>query len=327
MNMKFKISVGIWCLGTYAERYVPQGYYDQMDLDQELEIMSQVEGLDGIGIEYPQPGLSDDPDKLIKKFADYGLEVGDISVEDYAHRKWKHGALATNEKKVWKENIALCKRAVDFTKHIPHAKTMIWPAHDGFDYPFQVNYKQGWNNMVAAYREICDHDPAVEIGVEYKSKDPRQRQYISNMGKMMMLFGDVGADNITGCVDTGHALMAQESLAESVALLDAHQKLGIIHLNDNYRDADPDLIFGTLAFWDNLEMYYYLKKIQFDGWHEIDFTSPRDDRVKSINLVVKMVRKYEQMAEKLMEYSDEIENNLEHYRFADNMDLIMDLLF
>ncbi|MGM0365440.1 MAG: sugar phosphate isomerase/epimerase family protein [Actinomycetota bacterium] len=325
--MKFKISAGIWCLGTYAERYVPGGYFDEISLDQKLEIMSEVEGLDGIGIEYPAGKLTDDPKNLIQRFEEYGLRVGDISVEDYSDRRWKHGALATNEKKVWKENIRLCRQTVDFAREIPDAKVMIWPAHDGFDYPFQVNYEQGWNNMVAAYRQICDYDPEVEIGVEYKSKDPRQRQYISNMGKMMMLFNDIGAENITGCVDTGHALMAQESLAESVALLNSHNKLGIIHLNDNYRDADPDLLFGTLAFWDNLEMYYYLKKIDFSGWHEIDFTSPRDDRIKSIKLVVKMVRKYEQMAEKLMEYSDEIESNLEGYRFADNIDLIADLLF
>ena len=54
-----------------------------------------------------------------------------------------------------------------------------------------------------------------------------------------------------------------------------HGRLGTVHLNDNYRDSDPDLIFGTIAFWDNLELYYYLKKMNYQGWHEIDITSPR----------------------------------------------------
>ena len=143
----------------------------------------------------------------------------------------------------------------------------------------------------------------------------------------MMLFNDVGMDNITGCIDTGHALMAQESLAESTALLKLHGKLGIVHLNENYRDADPDLIFGTIAFWDNLEMYYYLKKYDFDGWHEIDIVSPRDDRVKSINLAIKLTRMYERLAEKLLERTKEIEENIRGYRFADNMELITKLIF
>ena len=325
--MKFKISAGSWCLGSYGERYVPGGYHDELSLEEQLNIFSKIEGLDGLGFEYPLDPSLNNPDKLVRKLAQYNLKVADISVENYAHRKWKHGAFSTNEKNIREENIKLCKETVDFAAELPDSKVMIWPAHDGFDYPFQVNYEEGWENIVDSYRQICSYNPKVTVAVEYKSKDPRQRQYISNIGKMMMLFNDVGMNNLTGCVDTGHALMAQESLAESVALLKLHGKMGIIHLNENYRDADPDLIFGTIAFWENLEMYYYLKKYNFSGWHEIDIVSPRDDRVKSINLVVKLTRMYESLAEKLLENSKEIEKNLKGYGFADNMNLLIDLLF
>jgi len=107
----------------------------------------------------------------------------------------------------------------------------------------------------------------------------------------------------------------------------AHFLKDMSHLNDNYRDADPDMIFGTLAFWDNLEMFYYLKKINYSGWHEIDITSPRDDRIKSMNLVVKMVRKYEELAEILIEHSEFIDDNLKSYSFAGNMELIANNIF
>ena len=181
--------------------------------------------------------------------------------------------------------------------------------------------------MVESYQEICSYNSKVSIAIEYKSKDPRQKQYVSNIGKMMMLLNDVGMDNLMGCVDTGHALMANENLAESIVLLQMHNKLGVVHLNENYRDADPDLIFGTIAFWENLEMYYYLKKINFKGWCEIDIISPRDDRVKSMNLVVKLIKIYEMLADKLIEYSEEIEKNLSGYHFCNNMDLITDIIF
>ena len=204
---------------------------------------------------------------------------------------------------------------------------MLWPAHDGFDYPFQVDYIRGWKNLVESYREICSYNRDVTISLEYKLKDPRQRQYISNMGKMMMLINDVGMDNFTGCIDTGHSLMSQESLAEVVMLLHLHDKLGIVHLNDNYRDSDPDMIFGTMVFWENLEMYYYLKKIGYQGWHEIDIVSSRDDRAKSMKLVVKLARKYEELAEKLLNHSETIEKNLSGYSFADNMSLITEIIF
>jgi len=325
--MKFKVSAGSWGLGSYGERYVPGGYHDELSLEKQLEIFSKVKGLDGLGFEYPLNKSLNDPHKLIKKLAQYGLKAADISVEDYTHRKWKHGALATNEKNIRKENMKLCKEAIDFAAELPDSKVIIWPAHYGFDYPFQVSYEEGWNNMVSSYKEICSYNMDVTIAVEYKSKDPRQRQYVSNIGKMMMLFNDVKMENLTGCIDTGHALMAQESLAESAALLKLHNKLGIVHLNENYRDADPDLIFGTIAFWENLELYYYLKKYNFNGWHEIDIVSPRDDRTKSIDLGVKLTRMYEKLAERLLEKSSEIEENLKNYRFTDNMNLITELIF
>ena len=165
------------------------------------------------------------------------------------------------------------------------------------------------------------------VSVEYKQKDPRQRQYVSDIGKMMMLFNDVGMDNFTGALDTGHALMSQESLAEDVVILATHGKLNEVHLNENYRDSDPDMIFGTIAFWENLEMYYYLNKYDFSGWHEIDIIAPRDDRVKALKLAVKMTLKYDELAKRLLKHQDEIEKNLGGYHFADNMELIMDLLF
>jgi sugar phosphate isomerase/epimerase len=325
--VRFKISAGLWCLGSFPERYVPLGYFDELSLEQQLEIMGSIDGLDGLGIIYPTDPLPADPGSLVKKLAEFNLKVADISIDNYSHRRWKNGSFCTNEEKIRKENLALCKEGIDFAANIPGSKVMLWPAHDGFDYPFQVDYTQGWKTLVESYKEICNYNRDVTISLEYKQKDPRQRQYISNMGKMMMLINDVGMDNFTGCIDTGHSLMSQESLAETVMLLHLHDKLGIVHLNDNYRDSDPDLIFGTVAFWENLEMYYYLKKIGYDGWHEIDIVSSRDDRAKSMKLVVKLARKYEELSEKLLCHSETIDKNLCGYCFADNMDLISNIIF
>jgi len=322
-----KLSAGLWILDVFAERYVPGGYWDPLRLEEQLQIMAAAGGLDGLGVIYPTSPLPDDPDRLVKLLADYGLRTADLTVDDYAHRKWRHGAFCTNEKEVRRENIRLCKECVDFAARIPGTTVTLWPAHDGFDYPFQAGYADEWANLVDSLREICAHNPAVRIAVEYKQKDPRQRQFVSNMGKTMMLIQDVGAANLAAALDTGHALMSYESLAESAVLLSAHGRLGTVHLNDNYRDSDPDLVFGALAFWDNLELFYYLKKLRYAGWLEIDITSGREDRAKSAGLVVKLARKYEQLAERLLARSGELEANLKSYRFADNMSLITDLLF
>ncbi len=134
-------------------------------------------------------------------------------------------------------------------------------------------------------------------------------------------------ENVGGVIDIGHAFMAQENIAESLAILDIHKKLFQIHLNENYKDADPDMIFGTLNFWEILEFYYYLNKTDFQGWQSIDTIVPRDDRVKSLQTGVRLIYKYKEMADKLSGYQEEIDKNLEGYHFTDNISLITDMLF
>ena len=325
--MKLNVDAHLWCLGTYGERYVPGGYFEEMTVDQQLDIMSKIEGLTGLYVFYPLSPMPQDPDKLVKKLDNFGLKVSNIGVECWSDRKWKHGAFSTNEASIRKDVLKLFKGAIDLSKKIGADSVLLWPAHDGLDYPFQTDYRDGWKNMVETVGEICAYDPKVKIALEAKSKDPRQKQYISNTGKAMTLINDVGAPNLGAAIDVGHALMAQENLAESLALLDTHKRLYQIHLNENYKDADPDMIPGTINFWEFLEFFYFLSKTDFNGWSSIDITSPRDDRKKSLNLGIKLIWKYMEMADKLLKHEKEIDENLKGYHFADNMDLITDILF
>ena len=325
--MKLNVDAHLWCLGTYAERYVPGGYFDEMTVEKQLEIMSKIKGLTGLFTFYPTAPLPNDPDKLVKKVESYGLKVSNLAVECWGDRRWKHGSFCTNDPKIRNEAIKLFKEAVDFGKAVKADSVLLWPAHDGYDYVFQVNYVEGWKYLVETVREICEYAKDMKIAIEAKPKDPRQKQYISDTGKAMAFVNDVGLKNVGCALDIGHALAASEGIGESVALLDYWGKLYQIHINENYKDADPDMIFGTVNFWEILEFYYYLNKTKYEGWCAIDIIAPRDDRVKSLALGVKLVWKYQELALKLLKHEKEIDANLKGYRFADNMDLITDLIF
>ena len=325
--MELNVDAHLWCLGTYAERYVPGGYFDPMSLDEQLQIMSGIEGLNGLFVFYPTAPLPSDPDKLVKKLAGYNLKVSNICAEVWSDRKWKYGAFSTFEKNIRTEAIAKTKESIDFGKAIGADSVLVWPAHDGFDYPFQTDYRDGWKYLIESLQEIGEYDKTVKIAVEYKSKDPRQKQYVSDVGKVMTLINDVGLDNVGGVIDVGHALMAQESLAESLMVLDMHNKLYQIHLNENYKDADPDMIFGSINFWEILEFFYYLNQTDFKGWSSIDVIAARDDRKKALQVGVKLIYKFQALAEKLLKRKDKIDANLKNCRFAHNIELITDILF
>ncbi len=325
--MKLNVDAHLWCLGSYAERYVPGGYYLDMDLDEKLQIFSRLKRLDGLVIFYPTEPLPKNPVSLKKKLSNFNLRISILEPESWSDPKWKYGAFSTGDKRIRRETVEFHKEAVDYAREIEADSVLLWPAHDGFDYPFQADYRDGWKYLIESIQEIGEHDRSVRIAVEYKSKDPRQKQYVSNIGKEMMLLKEVGLDNVGGVIDVGHALMAQESLAESLVILDSHQKLFQIHLNDNYKDSDPDMIFGSINFWEILEFFYYLNKTDYEGWSTIDIIAARDDRAKSLELAVDLTWKYKELADRLCTHSDEIDANLKGNRFSDNMNLLMDILF
>jgi xylose isomerase len=324
--MKLNVDAHLWCLGTYAERYVPGGYFEPFTTEEQLRHMSEIKGLDGLFVFYPGPE-SDDPQKLLKTLSSLGLRVSNVAVECWADRKWKNGAFSTSDSKIRKDVVQLFKGGIDFAKEISADSVLLWPAHDGFDYPFQNNYVDGWNYMVETVREIGEYAGNFKIAVEYKSKDPRQKVYINTVGKLMMFLNNVGLDNVGGALDVGHSLMAQESLAESLSLIADRKKLYQIHLNENYKDSDPDMIFGTINFWEILEMFYYLNKTDFEGWCSIDIITPRDDRVKMLQLGVNLIHDFKRLSDKLMKYEAEIDRNLKNHVFVDNMDLIKRIVF
>jgi len=314
-------------MGTFAERYVPDGYLDVLPVERQLEILAGIDGITGLNIFYPLAGLPTDPVKLTEKLSQYGLRVSNVAVDNFGVSRWKNGGFCDTDPAVRKETIKYAKASIDLAAATNADSLLLWPAHDGFDYPFQVNYAQAWYYMVDTMREIAAYNSKVKVAIEAKIKDPRQKMLVSNTGKLMMLLNEIGADHFGGALDVGHLLQAQENISEALTVMNAKGKLTQIHLNDNYRDADPDMIFGTINFWEVIEFFYYLLQTDYEGWLSIDIIGPRDDRVMSLKAAVQVIKKYMGLAEKLLSHKAEIDKNIEANHFADNLLLITDILF
>ena len=166
----------------------------------------------------------------------------------------------------------------------------LWLGRDGFDYAFQIDYNQAWRRIVEALQEACAHRPEIEIGIEYKSFEPRKRLLVSTAAKVIALRRDVGARNLGALLDTGHALYAQESLAEVVAFLARSDALVHVHFNDNYRLSDDDLIVGTVNFLETMEMLYWLDRVGYTGWLSFDPHTSLEDPVRAVEEGCKFVR-------------------------------------
>jgi len=182
----------------------------------------------------------------------------------------------------------------------------LWLGQDGYDYPFQVNYKDIWENEVNGLREVAmyaqEHAPDVKICVEYKIKEPRCYITMAGAGKAVAVCQEVGLPNIGATLDFGHCLFGQENPAESVIFLNRYKKLFAVHINDNYGYWDDDLFFGSLHIIQALEFVYSLVKVNYEGWIGLDIFPYREDVVHACNI---SIRNFKKMAKLLDELSEE----------------------
>ena len=113
---------------------------------------------------------------------------------------------------------------------------------------------------------------------------------LGSAGVALHLCHQIGLPNVGVTLDIGHALYAGETPAQVVALLADARRLFLVHVNDNYRDFDWDMIPGTVNLWDWLETLLYLDAAGYDGWLTSDVSPGRQDPYKVADMTGKSIR-------------------------------------
>jgi len=280
------------CVPFYpcGDRFVPRGYRDDpYSVEQKLELIA---GLgDVTGVEFSYPAEFEDPLPIAEVLKRLGLKACNVEVELFGSPKWKYGALSCRDDAVRNEAITLSCRCMDAAAELGCEQISLWPGQDGFDYPMQVDYAEAWKRTIDAVREIAAHRQDVRIAIEYKMKEPRTHIHFSTVCKVLLAALELGAPNVGVMIDSGHALVAGEEVAESVVLASRHNKLFHMHLNDNYRAWDDDMIVGSVHLWETFEMFYALEKVGYGGWYSLDIFPYREDSLRAIRANLDMVKK------------------------------------
>mgnify|MGYP000862632454 CR=1 FL=1 len=115
-----------------------------------------------------------------------------------------------------------------------------------------ADYRVAWANLTETMTEIVDYAEDMPLALEPKPQDPRQKMLVDSTRKAMMLINDVNRPNLGAALYVGHFIAAEENPAEACTVFGLHKKLVQVHLNDNYKNADPDMFFGSVNFWKNL---------------------------------------------------------------------------
>ena len=291
-----KLAVITAFLGGQKNRYLQ--YEPDRSLEEKLEIASRIEDLDGLEVCYPADFA--DPAQLRELLERYGLGVSAVNVRSRRNGKWLRGAFSSGDPAERAEVTDDFRRAMDFSRELGASRITTCPLNDGHDYVFEANYLDLYRCAEETFSAICEHDRDVRVCIEYKWNDPMVRCLIGTAGETAAFCEAVGAPNLGATMDIGHALLAKERPAQSVALLHRAGRLFYVHLNDNDRNWDWDMLPGAFHLWEFLEFLYYLRLVGYtDDWYAYDVASKEIDTAEFFTAVTRLTRQMEEMTDRV----------------------------
>jgi sugar phosphate isomerase/epimerase len=300
MSDRFKLASNLIPFSRICDRFVADGYTDGDAFETQLEKLSAIDGIDGIAIGFPGPPVASGTE-LRRVLDRHGLVWAISDADIYTERRFKNGSLSNPDPAIRTAAMDRIKQAIDGSVEGGAASMNLWLAHDGFEYSFQGHYDDAWKWILEGLAAIADYNTSdMPVCIEPKCKEPRAQAYMANTGKALWMLEKLKRPNLGLTLDFGHSLAALEQPAEAAVLALREGWLKQIHLNDNRRDWDLDLIPGTTTIWEHIEFYYWLTKLGYDGWFSADVFNYRDDGIEALDRVVHVHRTCARVAEKMI---------------------------
>jgi xylose isomerase len=246
-------------------------YNEPLTLEEKFQVMSRIEGCDGVEIVYPYE-VSDPKETkaLLKK---YNLKTAAVNVNVKAEPEFRNGGLTSNNKTIRDKAVRFIKEAKDFAEAAGADKVTCCPLGDGYEFVFQYDYAKAWKHLVETFGRAGSYKTKIPLFIEYKPSETRGRCFVDTAAKALCLLNDMQVKDMGVTLDFGHSTYGNENPAEALVLLAESPYPYYIHINDNDGRWDWDYFCGTKHFLEYVEFLYYLKKYRYRDYLTSD-TSP-----------------------------------------------------
>jgi len=293
MEIKQAIITGF--MGKLKDRFCE--YHEARTPVEKIAAVARVKGAKGVEIVYPYE--LQDLDVIKKALKKNHLGVAAVNVNIKGEPEFIKGSSSVSSKKLRDKAMRFICEGMDAAIKLGTDKVTCCPLSDGYDYLFQADYQQAWKNMVSTFKEASQHRKDVRLFLEYKGSETRVNCYLDTAAKTICMIHDINETNLGITVDVGHSLMAGETVAESICLAQSKGIPYYIHINDNNRKWDWDLIPATRNLWDYLEMFFYLKKFNYQGWVTSDMSPVRLDPIAAFERTIATTEKMIEIVNRL----------------------------
>ena len=224
-----------------------------------------VPGIDAADLNFPDHFEGTTPAALSRIMADHGIALNGVAMRYYTDPGFRLGAFSHPEAKVRQAAVEITKRGLDALAAMGGKVMTLWMGQDGVDYAFQGNYSQMWQDSLACLAQVCDHNPSLDIALEYKPNEPRAFSLMPDIATNLLALREVGRANTGITLDFCHLLFAGEIPAQSAQLAGRHSRILGVHLNDGYGKRDDGLMVGSVHPMQTLELFVELDRQAYDG--------------------------------------------------------------
>jgi xylose isomerase len=293
--MKRKYSVILGNLGNTKDRFC-DGYKDNPVTTVMLEQASKiphVSGIELVGTWDIHPGNV----STMKSALDgLGLQCVSIIPDLFGDKTYWKGSYSSPDAKVRRKAIDYTRAMCDIARELNCGIMDLWPGQDGYDYLLCADYEAQREWFCEAVAQLAGEYPDLQFALEYKPKEPRTHSLLARMADSLLLSLEMGKPNVGICIDTGHAYVAGEVVAESIVLAKrAGNRLFHMHFNDNHGSWDDDMIVGSVHSICYLETLYWLDRCGYTGWLSMDQYPYREDAAGAIGESILWLRLFDEI--------------------------------
>jgi sugar phosphate isomerase/epimerase len=258
-----------------------------------------VRGLTHLDLNYPDHVTAGTDTAAIAR--DNGLEINGFAMRYYTDPGFKRGAFTNPDAQVRQKAIDLTRAGMDAAAAAGVNLMTIWLGQDGFDVPFQADYRQLWEWEIQGLRAVADHIPTMDVSIEYKPDEPRAFALLPDAATTLLAIAEAERPNLGITLDFAHMLYAGEQPAFAAMLVARKSRVLGLHLNDGYAKRDDGLMVGAVHTLQTIEL---LSRIRHDGYDGVIYfdTFPDHsglDPVEEARTNVRLVERLRAVAEGL----------------------------
>lgn len=291
-DVQYGSTIALW--SGCGDRFLSQGYKSPTSFSEKIELMSKIDDIKGVDLYGDWDVNPNNVDEVKEVLDRYDLKTFIVTADLNSLAEFGRGSVTSPIQASRELSFEKIHDAVDMAVKLECGMVNIWYGQDGYDYSFQSDFLWAWQSLIDATKEAARYakEKGIKVALEYKPREPRTHIFTASAAKTLLIIKEVAQDNVGIVLDTGHAYAAGENIAESVAILKLFgDRLFYVHVNDNYKVWDDDMMAGAVHPFELIEFIYWLEKTGYGGPIVLDMFPYREDPLKAAQESIELIKR------------------------------------